>query len=881
MKDSVIDPVLWRIFTRRALKYSSILAAVEGLAGFSYLLLIPADSHSSILLGFSLQRLLILLFFLGVTLALAFLAFRFNRDEILLRSVMKYVDLTERVFIGVMEALEFLALFCLAPIVIFEIKPPAAFQAYFVRMLPLLVWLVLLCLQAILVYSSIHYQSSLVTSIKLLARDQWQSAGRRPAGQDPAPSPSGWMTASLVVFLLLIIFPSANYQVFSGFPLDTGWALAALVLLGPLFVSKTLSGRLETYLKRIHPRGTFILLGLLVMALVAKTALLVSGTSQGFLACYTSPVHKPENGQCELSYTNPFFLRNVTRIDPNLEFSNENWNLAFFNSNDFNLRPSYGEKAYVRDRIPLSVSWQGQVLTHSTQVVEVAYVGEGSIRIGGKVVQLPPSYFSENKILFSPPDGEGPVSIQFFFDDGSRQGNPRLAGPPASLLINVRNGDASVRPLAPVSPPIGWVLLAGFADLVILVILMALAGYYLVVLGNDAWFLLTFTLLGVVFNLALPELSFVALTAGAFVLLCLQKRQSRVLLAYFIFTLLAICRVTVFLPSMAMTFYREAGADAITYEAQAWTILNTWSLSGGEKVFYYQPLYRYCIFLYHLFFGDGDTIRSVLFLSAINFEIFLVYDRLFLSETGPEEKKTWPLLTSLALIALMNSNVVYMIENGLSEALSWVLYPLIFLLLVGHLTNRRWIWVTILIGLAFLNRTNHLPALLFLFGVFGILLFRSRPKLVLASAFLLLVLLALPAVHNYVYGHKLVLLTSSADIPQNLKLPPNQLVHIFDDPKVAGRAWDQLKFLVGLVRASYLDTSLPIWGLLLLWIGLCVKWILTWRDRKWVAGLLLVLPVLFLAVQFFFILNTAYPRHLIAGYEVMGIVCLYAAGAKS
>jgi len=166
MKDSVIDPVLWRIFTRRALKYSSILAAVEGLAGFSYLLLIPADSHSSILLGFSLQRLLILLFFLGVTLALAFLAFRFNRDEILLRSVMKYVDLTERVFIGVMEALEFLALFCLAPIVIFEIKPPAAFQAYFVRMLPLLVWLVLLCLQAILVYSSIHYQSSLVTSIK-------------------------------------------------------------------------------------------------------------------------------------------------------------------------------------------------------------------------------------------------------------------------------------------------------------------------------------------------------------------------------------------------------------------------------------------------------------------------------------------------------------------------------------------------------------------------------------------------------------------------------------------------------------------------------------------------------------------------------------------
>ncbi len=881
MKDKVIDPVQWGASTRRALQLSSILAAVEGLAGSGYLLLIPADSHNSILLGFSLQRLLILLFFMGGALVLAFLALRLNQDETLWRSVKRYVDLTDRVFIGVMEAVEFVALFCLAPIVIFEIKPPAAFLAYYVRMLPLLVWFVLLCLQAILVYSSIHYQSNLVTSVKLLLRDQWRRAGRRSAGQEPAPSPSGWMIASLVVFLLLIVFPSANYQVFSGIPLDSGWALAAMVLLAPLFVSKTLSGRLEIYLKRIHRRIIFVLLGVVVLALIAKATLLGSGTYQGFLACYTSKVSKPENGQCELSYTNPFFLRNVTRIDSTLEFPYKRWNLAFFNSTDFNLGPWNGKKAYIRDRIPLSVAWLGRVLTQSTQMIEVAYVGEGTIRIGGDIVQLPPSYFSENIISFSAPNGGGPVSIRFSFDDGSRQANPRPAGPPAMFLLNVKNGDASVQPLAPVSPPGGWLGLAGFTDLVILIILIGLVGFYLVVLGEDVWFLLTFTLLGVVFNLALPELSFIALIAGAFVLLFLQKRESRVLLAYFIITLLAVCRVTVFLPSMAMTFYREAGADAITYEAQAWTILNSWSLSGGEKVFYYQPLYRYFVFLYHLLFGDGDTIRSVLFLSALDFELFLVYDRLFLSGTAPSEKKTWPLLTCLALIGLMNSNVVYMIENGLSEALSWILYPLIFLLLVGHLTNRRWIWVTILIGLAFLNRTNHLPALLFLFGIFGVSIFRSRPKLVLASVLLLLVLLALPAIHNYVYGHKLVLLTSSADIPQNLKLPPNQLVHIFNDPKVAERAWVQFKFLVGLVKVSYLDTSLPIWGLLVFWIGSGVKWILSRRDRQWVAGLLLILPVLFLAVQFFFILNTAYPRHLIAGYEVMGLACLYAAGARS
>ena len=879
MNAKVIDPVFLGP-TRRLLRFSSILAAVEGLAGFVYLILLPADSHNSGFLGFSLPRLFVLLFMLGGILVLAYLAFRFYRDEVLWQSLLKYLYLPDRIFFGAMQAVEFIALFIAAVIFLFELKPPAALLAIFSRALSLLVWLLLICLQAILVYSSIHYQSNLLQSVKLMARDQWRRAGLQSAGPDPAPRPSVWIIASLAVLLLLIVFPSVNYQVFSGIPLDTGWALAALALIVPLSVIKTLLGRLEALLKRINQRIIFFLLSMLVLALFAKVALLLSGTSQGFLACYASPVSVPENGKCELSYTNPFFLRGITRIDPTLEFQNDRWNLAFFNSTDFNLGPWDGKEAYVRKRIPFSATWQAQVLTQSTQVIEVAYVGEGAIHFGQDIVQLPPSYLSVNIISFTAPDGSEPVSIQYFFDDGSRQANPHPTGPPASFLLSARYADSSFQPLTPVSPPAGWIFLADFSDLVILLILLVLVGFYLVVLGGDVWFLLTFILLGVVFNLTLPELSFIALAAGAFVLLFLQKRQSRVLLAYFIFTFLAICRVNVFLPAIATTFYREAGTDAFTYEAQAWTILNTWSLAGGEKVFYYQPLYRYFVFLYHLFFGDGDMIRAVFFLSALNFELFLIYDHLFLSETGHSEKNAWPLLTSLALIGLMNSNVVYMIENGLSETLSWVLYPIIFLLLLGPLTKRRWIWVTILIGLAFLNRTNHLPALLFLFVVFGVTLFRSRPKLVLVSGLLLLVFLALPAIHNYAYGHKLVLLTSSADIPANLKLPPGQLLHIFDDPKVLGRVWIQFKFLVGLVKVDFIDTSIPIWALLLLWLGLGVNWIVSRRKSKWMAGLLLILPALLIGVQFFFILNTSYPRHLVAGYEVMGIVCLYAARAR-
>ena len=877
MKAKAADPGLLG-FTRRALQLSSVLAAVEGLAGFVYLLFIPADRHNSVFLGFSLQRLFILLFILSGVLVLAFLAFRLNRDKILLQALLKYIYLTDRVFISAMEAVEFVALFCSIIIFLFELKPPAALLALYDRALPLLVWLILICLQAIAVYSSIHYRRNVVQSVKLLAGDQWRRAGLRSAGQDPARSPSRWMTASLAVFLLLIIFPSANYQVFAGLPLDTGWALAALLLMAPLFFSNALLGRLEACLRRIDQRIIFILLGMLVLVLFAKVALLLSGTYQGFLACYASPVSKPEKGQCELSYTNPFFFRGITRIDPTLEFPNERWNLAFFNTGDFNLGPWDGKEAYTRGRIPFSAAWQAQVLTQSTQVIEVSYIGEGTIHIGKDYIQLPPSYLSENVFSFPAPDGVGPVSIQYFFDDGSRQAERHPMGLPASFLLNVRNADSSVHPLAPVSPPAGWLFLAGFSDLVVLIILVALVGFHLVVLGEDVWVLLAFALLGVVFNLALPELSFIALSAGAFVLLSMQKRPSRVLLAYFIFTCLAVCRVTVFLSAVDTTFYRAAGTDALTYESQAWAILNTWSLAGGEKVFYYQPFYRYFVFLYHMLFGDGDMIRATLSVSAINFEVFLLYDRLFLSRTAHLVKKTWPLLTSLALIGLMNSNVVFMMENGVSESLSCVLYPTIFLLLVGPLTNRRWIWITILIGLAFLNRTNHLPGLVFLFVVIGVSLFHSRPRLVLASGLLLLAFLALPALHNYVYGHKLVLLTSSADIC--LALPPDSLVHIFDNPKVAESFWIQLKYLVGLARVNYLDTSIPMWSLLLLWLGMGVKWIKTRIENKWLAGLLLLLPALFLGVQFFFSLYGSYPRHLISGYEVMGMVCLYVAGSK-
>ena len=56
---------------------------------------------------------------------------------------------------------------------------------------------------------------------------------------------------------------------------------------------------------------------------------------------------------------------------------------------------------------------------------------------------------------------------------------------------------------------------------------------------------------------------------------------------------------------------REGGSDPLAYESQARSILETWSLEGGEPVFFMQPAFRYVRFLERLVLGDGDGFLSI------------------------------------------------------------------------------------------------------------------------------------------------------------------------------------------------------------------------------------------------------------------------------
>jgi hypothetical protein len=432
-------------------------------------------------------------------------------------------------------------------------------------------------------------------------------------------------------------------------------------------------------------------------------------------------------------------------------------------------------------------------------------------------------------------------------------------------------------PLQGSPPGTLWLWLARLADFLLLVAVLLLLAFYAALLGKEVGLVLAFGVLGAAFYRVMPELSFIVLNILAFLWFVFRPGKHRRLLAYFILYCLAFWRIYYYLPGIDFVLIRLAGTDPLVNESHARAILSTFTLRAGERIFYYQPLYRYFVFLYHMLFGDGDTIRAILMLGLQNFALFLLYDRLFLrNSTSSSRQRVWPVLIGATLVAFMNTNVVNAIEDGLTEGLSWIILPLLFYLLVGPINKRSWMLAAVLFGLAIINRTNHLPGLLFLFLIFLVPVWRWQPRLAIGSCLILGGLLCLPALHNYVYGGKFIFFTNSADIPANLVLPPRKLLVIFSEPRVMTQAWQQLKYLIGIVRASYLDTSLCMWVLSTLWLIVWVKIIANWKAYPLAAKLMMMLPFLFLGVQYFYILNVSYPRHLIAGYMVMGLASLQA-----
>jgi hypothetical protein len=546
-------------------------------------------------------------------------------------------------------------------------------------------------------------------------------------------------------------------------------------------------------------------------------------------------------------------------------------------------------------------------VSHPTdREIGVTYVGAGTIAIGATRIELEPSYDRPRTVDFSVPAGRQRLRIAYTFDDGARIGpsfesDDRVQVATFRLQAEASEGGA---PLRAAPPPIGWRATGYAVDLLSVGVAFGLVWFYgtilagqwrlLLIAGAGAWLVLVYAGSFQIFTAdGVVVLSLLALGLAA-----LSRRQPH---ATFCVTaggvaLLMLTEEVALAGSLQSVLLRNGGTDALTYESFAREMLDTWSLRGGEDVFYYQPLFRYIRFVEHLLLGDSDVFvaafsRSLVVVSALWMILKFRVSGIVSAVAS---------VASLALLAVLLNSVFIanLIRQGHTDYPPLVTLPLFFSLLFVRRTAPSTLGAG-LVAVTLITRINQAPALLWLLGCHLWTLLRPhRREAVLACVVVALIGL-MPAAHNLYYGDELIFTTNSIAVPANIAVLPA-------DPEgtrneVLGRLMDQL-------GAVLYDTAVdqrrpqdggglrPVFrGLQLLWLlailsvfvsrspriaGRHLSARLTyWRPR----GLMdlhhfaiLLSPIVFLAPHLLF--YWALPRYIVIAYVAMAAAALYAVG---
>lgn len=714
---------------------------------------------------------------------------------------------------------------------------------------------------------------------------------------------------SVVLPLLaaLLLVPSTDIALFSGLPVDGNVEFLAALCLLPLIFCGEVRRRWSVQARRLSTAAFRVLAAMIIAALAAKIVLLLSDEPPGFRACYrslvTPPVERPK--ACEVSYDNPLSRHGVTRLDATIDFEArptrsslgmipaDPWNLDFFNSNRFNFyawRDGVPDRAY----LPFAVDWQGEIAESAPTRYSITYVGEVTIQIAdAKPMVLRRSYDSARVARIDVPPGRRDVRIEYRYARQVLRPEPP-PDPFAALVVKDQSGD----PVRAALPARHWQLLSQSADVVTGALALSLAATVLLVLGRTA-IVVPAAALAAFGGIRAPsigphvvgflEVALLGLGLHAMV----RRRWSRttVLLASFITVVaLELVRAHHDLGSFDAVFLRPGGDDFLTYESQAHAVLGG-SLRGEEDVFVYSPAFRYLLALGHVIFGNGDARLSVATLTALSMAVIAMVtawtQRSTLSSTCSWSDARLSVFgfvaaASATLMLAVSPAVTAIIRAPLSEFPTWVLVPTGLLLVTHAVSTRRLVLAAVLVALALTIRANHAPGLIVTTAVGGLAIWstpeRSRrwrssaTALCLAS---LLLVAALPAVHNIIYGSRFVPFADSASIAMNVPLPPTDVFEICCDSNARATFASQARGVTVIGTPAPIGFVLNIRMIQLAWL---VSLVLLWVRRRKVGAasfLIAAMPVALLAPHLFFQVHVYYPRHIILGYLVMGLAAAY------
>ena len=680
--------------------------------------------------------------------------------------------------------------------------------------------------------------------------------------------------------LLILLFPSSHLQQFNGLPLSRWAEFLALAFLLPFLFSAALRQKAAGVFGRLRiPAAGFYALG--GAALLLKIGLLVLSAREGFAGCYSSPAAwaagyagRAPKGGCERSYEDLFGRSGATRIDSAISFTPDSWNLMFLNSLRYDF-PDSTPGGIPRSRIPLNVRWSGTIAPEKAQRLLIHYIGSGTLAVGTLTVALPPSYQQVGEVAVELPAGKQDMTLEYSFDDGSRTGEAADSlGPGPQLQVDVAAGSGE-QPLHVAQP--GWAETAAVAGgdlLFFLLLLVPLTAFFLEA-GKDKWSLLILGgFLVICYFLPLSQrvrgLGMTAGLVGFWLWHCLV-RSVRPVAVYSILVAVSLANNLLLLPDPSRVVLRSAQDDPLTYESEAYSVLSTGSLECGESVYLYQPMFRYIKFGEHALFGDGMTFSCAFQLAFFFGGAFFLGDAVLRKQLSRTRRVLLAAIGSL-LFFLGGYYVAIVIRNGLSEYMTWSLLlwalPMIYL----EKTKVGCLLGIAALGFSFAVRTDQLPAILWLvLGALYILWRKNKPAFGFGVAMLAIFLL-LPLAHNIYFGHRFVLATTSNNLAINLPLPPSTWAAFFrGDASAMAGVKNQMQELFLIPNVS-LSTRLILAGM----AGLAIFWlaagIYAVFRRRFLFGLLWIVPILYLAPHVFFAVFIYYPRLIFIGYLAMGAV---------
>ena len=689
------------------------------------------------------------------------------------------------------------------------------------------------------------------------------------------------------VLLLLwsaILTAPAAVTWFDGLPFNSLAEACALAVLLPLVCSTAHRRLLDRAIGRSFWMSA-ALAGTVLFAASLK-AILVTARPAGYAACYEATLAPPPAGRCERSFNNPFFRFDATRIDPALDFGPADWDLSFVNSLRFNLYP------WVRglrraDRLPFSVAWRGVIETGQQEAV-ATYVGAGRIGIDAATFDLPPSYDTEATLRFPLPAGRHVVRVYYTFDDRSLT-ERRPPGPYATFRLMTAGADGELEgPLTAGDPP-AWLRAAAVVlDAIVVAGSLALAAWYVRLFRFQVR---SVAIVACAFAAAwlgvrafgLPVQTGATLVTWSLLAVVLRRHRSTgLLLAYVVLLLVGTWAALGAYPRLNAVVFRNRGEDWLTYESMARTILETWSLQGGEPVFYIQPLFRYVRFAERLLLGDGDPLIDLFGWIALQWSILWTASTLLPAKgIGKSRTVLFAIAAALTLALAGSALVVQMIGLSLSEHATWMFTAAAFALL-GSRSAPRWVAGGAFLGAALITRPNQAPALAAIAAVFlaPALWRRSRPALLAAAVFGVICLL--PLAHNLYYGGRPVIFTTTADSPATLGMPIGTLARITSDATVRAGLVQTVRGLLFLPpwRSSFGkdEVRFVLYALLAVWVA--SLYLAARRSVPARVRVLALVPALYLGVHVFYAVGNYYPRHILAAYFAMGLVTMAIAAQR-